>query len=71
MHGLTLHLMLQNLVAVYLCLAMHMDRVTMGSLLSPSITSFFVEDFKELALSMACFCYTDDTFMVWHHGLKD
>jgi len=43
----------------------------MGSLLSPSITSFFVEDFKELALSMACFCYTDDTFMVWHHGLKD
>jgi len=54
-----------------------MDKVAMGSLLSPVIANFFMEDFEEAALSrvaykpMCWFCYMDDTFMFWPHGLKE
>jgi len=48
----------------------------MGSLLSPVIASFVMEDFEEVALRTAykaiCwFSYLDDTFMIWTHGLKE
>jgi len=43
------------------------DRVSMGSLLSPVIASFFMEDFEEVALSRTAykrtcwFCHVDHT----------
>jgi multisubunit Na+/H+ antiporter MnhF subunit len=50
------------------------DDVAMGSPLSPFITSFFMEDFEEMALDqpshkpLCWFCYLDDTFIIWPHG---
>jgi hypothetical protein len=52
-------------------------KVAMGSPLSPIISTFFMEDFEEVALSRATynptcwFCYVDDTFVIWPHGLEE
>jgi len=46
----------------------------MGSLLSPVIANFFMEDFEKKAIEQAThkpicwFRYVDDTFIIWHHG---
>jgi hypothetical protein len=52
----------------------------MGSLLSPVIANFYMEDYKNVMLKSAplkprrWFRYVDDTFVIWPHGpdkLKD
>jgi len=51
-----------------------MDRVTLGSPLSPVIANFFMEDFDKKAIEQAThkpvcwFRYVDDTFVIWPHG---
>jgi hypothetical protein len=46
----------------------------MGSPLSPVITNFYMEQFKEKALESApsrpkhFYRYVDDTFIIWPHG---
>jgi hypothetical protein len=56
------------------------DGVAMGTLLSPLIANFYMEDYEKAALESAplkprCwFRYVDDTFVIWQHGpgkLKD
>jgi hypothetical protein len=50
------------------------DGVAMGSLLSPDIANFYMEDFEKMVLDSApqqplCwFRYMDDTFIIWPHG---
>jgi hypothetical protein len=50
-----------------------LDKVAVGSPLSPLIASFFVEGFEEVALSRVAykptcwFRYIDDTVMIWPH----
>jgi hypothetical protein len=51
-----------------------MDRVAMGSPLSPVIAYFFMEGFEKKAIEQAThkpvcwFRYVDDTFVIWPHG---
>jgi hypothetical protein len=56
------------------------DGVAMGSLLSPVIANFYMEDYEKAALELdplkprCWFRYIDDTFVIWLHGtdkLKD
>jgi hypothetical protein len=67
------------LTSSYVSFAVHfyekIDSVAMVLQLSPVITNFYMEDFKEMALDRAphkplCwFRYVDDTFVFWPHGL--
>jgi hypothetical protein len=51
-----------------------MDRVAMGSPLSPVIANFVMEDFEKKAVEQAThkpvcwFRYVDDTLIIWPHG---
>ena len=51
-----------------------MDRVAMGSPLSPVIANFIMEDFEKKAIEQAThkpvcwFRYVDDTLIIWPHG---
>jgi hypothetical protein len=53
------------------------DGVCIGALPSLVIANFFMEDIEEVALSRGaykpiyCFCYVDDTFVIWPHGPEE
>jgi hypothetical protein len=46
----------------------------MGSLFSPVIANFYMDDYEKAALQptflkpRCWFGYVDDTFVIWHHG---
>jgi hypothetical protein len=50
------------------------DGVVTGSLLSPVIANFFMEDFEKQAIELTthkpvcCHRYVDDTYLIWPHG---